>query len=291
VRLFCAITLVLAACGEPRSTDRPASPPVASGEETVASPVCATPDDDPSPDALRERIAALPDCALLRVALASALAASGECDTAEAELEPLLSGPSPEGRRAFIRLAAGGCGARRRVALAQAYCEAMLADEPEAATWIACGRLEESVGETARAMDHYARARAADPSALEAITAPAELALRFRDFPVAVRHFTALTEAAPANAAAWRGLAHARRGTGDLGGAIAAMERAVALDGAAPEPRYHLALWLRESGSFEPAVVQLRAFLVVAADEPSLAPARERARETLERWRRDGAAN
>ncbi|MBO6940781.1 MAG: tetratricopeptide repeat protein [Deltaproteobacteria bacterium] len=284
--LFCAPWIAIAlACGGPNASAPPAATsPVDEGDEVVDAPVCTVGDDE-SVDALRARLAALPECSTLRIALGSRLAADGSCDEAEAELDPLMADEAAA-RRAFVRLAAGSCGDRRRVGLAEAICEAMLADEPSAATWIACGRLQESVGETAGAMEHYRRARELDPSGVEAIEAAA-LALRFRDFPVAARHYEALTAVAPDRVGGWRGLAHARRGIGDLEGAIAAMERAVELDGAAPEPRYHLALWLRESGAYEPAVVQLRAFLVVAADRPAFASARERARETLERWRRE----
>ncbi len=286
--LLCAPWIVLAlGCGEPTpGTMAEPRAPTDQGGEVDAAPLCEAPSNE-SAEELRARLAALPECTALRVALAERLATDGECEGAEAELDPLMAATDPRGRRSFIRLAAGRCGDRRRVGLASAICEAMLADEGEAPTWIACGRLEESVGETATAMAHYRRARELDESALEAIEAPAALALRFRDFPVAAAHYLALTIAAPERADGWRGLAHARRGTGDLEGAITAMERAVALDGAAPEPRFHLALWLRESGAYEPAVVQLRAFLVVAADQPALASARERARETLERWRRE----
>jgi len=290
VRPFlCALALSLAlGCGEPETPASPAPPQATLGDETP-TPVCAAPTGAPNTETLRARIAALPECPALRIALAQRLAAAGECEAAEAKLEALWSGPSgAAARRAFVRLAAGDCADRRRVALANVFCESMLAEAPgDAAPWIACGRLQESMGETARAMDWYGRALERDPEATEAMEAPAELALRFRDFPVAAAHFGRLTEAAPERASAWRGLAHARRGGGDLEGAITAMERAVSLDEAAAEPRYHLALWLRESGAYEPAVVQLRAFLVVAADRPALAPARERARETLERWRRN----
>lgn len=286
--LLCASALLFA-CGEPPIAATPEPAPEVSGGEAVAGPTCRAP-EAASAEELRARIAALPDCDTLRIALANRLAVDGECDGAEEELDPLVAQPAPDARHAFIRLAAGSCGDRRRVELASVYCASMLANDPEnPATWLACGRLQESQGETARAMECYGRALELDPTALEAMAAPASLALRFRDFPVAARHFGRLTDAAPDRADGWRGLAHARRGTGDLAGAITAMERAVALDGAAAEPRYHLALWLRESGAYEPAVVQLRAFLVVAADEPALTSARERARKTLERWRRDPA--
>ncbi len=289
LRVLQAGLLLAFGCGEPQpQTVAPAPETGASGGSTPAL-VCEAPDPSTSTEALRARIERLPGCAPFRFALADRLTRAGRCDAAEAELESLARdlATARRGRLALIRLAAGDCGDRRRRALVAPLCESILAEpDASAAAWIACGKLQEALGETARAMAHYERAHEKDPTALEAVEAPAELALRFRDFPSAANLYAALVAAAPERATAWRGLAEARHGTGDLAGAITAMERAVRLDGAAPEPRYLLAHWLRESGAIEPAVEQLRAFLVVAADDPELEPARVRARETLERWRR-----
>lgn len=286
--VFFAMAALALGCGDPAPAPRAAPPPATAGDDRSPALRCEAPPAGTSVEALRARLAPLPECAPLRFALAGALADEGRCDEADAALEALARAPATEerGRIALVRLAAGECGDRRRRALVGPLCETLLADPDGAAeAWVACGRLEEALGEHARAMERYARAHERDPALLEALEAPATLALRFRDFPGAARFFAALVAAAPERATAWRGLAMARRGLDDLPGAIAAMRRAVALDGSAPEPRYYLALWLRESGELAPAVAQLRAFLVVAADDPELEAARSEARATLERWR------
>lgn len=288
LRLLLTCAFLTVGCEEPRAEPTP-SPPTVSAGGSEPGPRCEPP--EPSADArtLRARLELLPDCPALRFALVERLVGAERCGEAEAQLDRLARAPetAEAGRIALVRLAAGECGTAQRRALVAPLCESLLA-EPDAAAsaWLACGRLAEANGETARAMSLYARAHERDPSELEALAAPAELALRFRDFREAGRLFGALTEAAPDRARGWRGLAEARHGSGDLAGAIDAMERAVTLDGSAPEPRYRLALWLRESGAVEPAVEQLRAFLVVAAGNPALEPAREEARATLDRWRR-----
>jgi Flp pilus assembly protein TadD len=91
------------------------------------------------------------------------------------------------------------------------------------------------------------------------------LAQSLERFEEAVEAYEEVVAATPSDFESWNNLGNARRGLGDLGGAVAALERATALDGSAP-CRFNLASALVAAGREEEAEQALK---MLAADFPT----------------------
>ena len=89
-------------------------------------------------------------------------------------------------------------------------------------------------GELAAAAADFEAARALDPAAFEPRLRLAQVQLRRGDGPAALALLARLVVEFPADATAWRGLAEAEELAGRIEAALAARERAVALDAGNP---------------------------------------------------------